>query len=958
MCQRRKFGTSPYQVDGKIRLGENSRHPCSPPVTRLCVSPSYVTRFDSQVAWKNCGFTNAAPRRWASSLVAEDIDMDMDSADDYEYEHDHDYNTDHPLDLESDVLVEEEAPESTRKKKKLTKRQKRKQSLEANISNNNKKALDVKFLHFASLEHDGNGDGNSEVLQELEADFDRLAFDHDLSTFKWISMLEKSLVLKLRQEHEVGSDDGSETPAVSESSNSKNSRAKRKNKASSTDKVKEYWKVALKAVNNTKKVPDDLKDHFLTRMVVGAKATSKLSANAKRNAHANAAHSDDEEDALLLARGRDLAVDHPLLWRRYSAKERKLRVRLSKKLMNEKAQEVESQESTLLSPCQLAILNAVQDRSTSLEYYLNHVRIPQLRRVHREGKTSQERHQEALQLQLLLKERLPESSYRKIIALVQTYVDCFGGELEDNNDGNGNRLVTLQGSPLTPTPMGMEAKNDNNNQQQQQEEEKNNIQQQEQQKKKRKQQKQFRVLLSNLRKALPQGRIHWISKEVADFFYVTTPDEVDAKNDQDGIVSDPVLGHSEANWKEVRDQYVQSFLNLSRLFLELENDVQQQKHQRKATQLEENATKDTLADLDHFLDPHDDPASEKSVLKTFDLVAALTRMDAKQTTTQRVKPRTYIPLEAMAIGDFWKNSSHLEMATFIESQAQQQQDGLQHPGESSTDSRSTIDNKTTINGAPAVVFDNFDNAFPLHPPVDRLVIVDNLPIDMTESRLREAYGRCGAIEQIAIFHSRPDLDPGRRATDSTKKIRNPSSSSRRQKWARPRTPLYAMILYQESASAQKASCDPLRLFGMVLDQHLMRSHRALDMKTLYLEDVPSSIHTVASMEFELNQLLQASDLYVCLDDNHSHNVSLQTKIGGLGNNNRKKQSKNNQLLSYTISFPSFEAAYWSYWKLSREFPLLGRTINPSSSYHLGGPALHWMETPRDSHLYWTRKLNF
>lgn len=195
-----------------------------------------------------------------------------------------------------------------------------------------------------------------------------------------------------------------------------------------------------------------------------------------------------------------------------------------------------------------------------------------------------------------------------------------------------------------------------------------------------------------------------------------------------------------------------------------------------------------------------------------------------------------------------------------------------------------------------------------------------------------------------ICHSRPDLDPGRRATDANKKIRSPSSSSQRQRWSRPRTPLYAMVLYKDEQGAKKAGCDPLRIFGMVLDHHAVRSHRASDMTQLYLEDVPST-HTIASIEYELSQLLHPVDLYVCLDDSgHNH---LRNNEGG---------AKKKHPLSYTIKFPKFEAAYWSYWKLSLELQLL-REDEPSSSL-FGGASLHWMETPQDAQLYWTRKLNF
>ena len=797
---------------------------------------------------------------------------------------------------EEDLIVEEEiVPVLSTKKKKLTKRQKRKQSRSGDLP------LDVKFLHFRNLLQD-NDDNYSQAISELNNDFDKLAFDHDLSKFKWISMLEKSLVLKLKQEQE----ELEQAATLPEAPRSKKGRKKKAK--SKVDKVRDYWKVALKAANNKKKVPDELKQQFLSRMVLGADQSNKNDSIDDALTH------QDRKDATLLARGRELAVDNPLLWRRYSAKERKLRVRLSKKLVQTRADEIvamiDSGAQDQLDPFQESMLAAVEDRSTSLEYYLRHVRIPALNKLHHHDKTADERELEAHVFQQLLKERLPETSYQKLIALVQVYVDCFSNT-SSTSDMDGSTVVNLQGSPFTPIPTAMEE------------------QQNQQKKEQKKQQKQFRVLLSNLRKALPQGRIHWIGHDIADFFYVTAPDEVDLKK-EDVIDSDPILGHSEATWKETRDQYVQSFLNIQKLFLQLEREQEQER--KLGEKAESSSSNLSLSDIDELIDPNEDPSAEKSVVKTFDTVAALTRMDAKKITTQRVKPRTYIPLEAMAVGDTWKNS---EFNHLLEGQTQPL-NGL-----------SANNHSSPINGSSSSSVYG-DDSFPIQPPVDRLVIVDNLPIDMSEFRLREAYSRCGEIENIAIFHSRPDLDPGRRATDAAKKIRNPSSSSRRQKWTRPRTPLYAMILYKDASSAQKASCDPLRLFGMVLDQHLMRSHRASDMTTLYLEDVPWSIQT---MEYELGKLLEASDLYVCLDDSAQH-LNLNTKAGRFGKN-KNNQNRSQELLSYTIRFPSFEAAYWSYWKLSRELSLLQETKT-----QLDSPGLHWMDTPKDSHLYWTRKLNF
>ncbi len=843
-------------------------------------------------------------------MAAEDLILDDDDDDDdYEqyFDDDDQSYTNYELeeDDEIDLIVEEEIAPTTNntKKKKLTKRQKRKQSRSGDLP------LDVRFLHFRTLQDD-----SEEAIRELEQHFEKLAFDHDLSKFKWISMLEKSLVLKLKQEQEEHEQAAAATP---EPPRSKKGR-KKKSKPPKTDRVRDYWKVALKAANNKTKVPEQLKQQFLNRMVLGASDQAANDDTIDTDDAQLLTHQ-DRKDATLLAQGRELAVDNPLLWRRYSAKERKLRVRLSKKLVQTRADEIvatiDSGARDQLDSFQESMLAAVEDRSTSLEYYLKHVRIPALHKLHHHEKTAEQRELEAHVFQQLLKERLPETSYQKMMDLVQTYVDCFGNKNNAASDVDGSRVVTLQGSPFTPIPSAVDE------------------QQKEQTKAQRKQQKQFRVLLSNLRKALPQGRIHWIGHDIADFFYVTAPDEVDPKT-EDVITSDPILGHSEATWNETRDQYVQSLWNIQKLFLQLEKEQEQE---RKLAENANSSSSDlSLSDIDELMDPNEDPSSEKSVLKTFDTVAALSRMDAKKITTQRVKPRTYIPLEAMAVGDTWKKNS--ELYHLLESQTQPL-NGC------STDNPSTF-----VNGSSSSVYG--DDYFPMQPPVDRLVIVDNLPIDMTEFRLREAYSRCGEIENIAVYHSRPDLDPGRRATDASKKIRNPSSSSRRQKWTRPRTPLYAMILYKDASGAQKASCDPLRLFGMVVDQHLMRSHRASDMMTLYLEDVPWSIQT---MEYELGKLLEASDLYVCLDDSAQH-LNLNTKAGRFGKS-KKNPNRSKELLSYTIRFPSFEAAYWSFWKLSRELPLLQTTTTTTTS-KLDSPALHWMDTPKDSHLYWTRKLNF
>ena len=216
--------------------------------------------------------------------------------------------------------------------------------------------------------------------------------------------------------------------------------------------------------------------------------------------------------------------------------------------------------------------------------------------------------------------------------------------------------------------------------------------------------------------------------------------------------------------------------------------------------------------------------------------------------------------------------------------------------------------------------------FPSSPPSKRMVFIDNLPIDVHLDRVKEVYSRCGKVEALELFQLRPDLDPGRVAKHSKKQIR---PAGKRGAWTRSRTPVYGVILFEDEAGYETAVSDPLRIFGMVLDKHLIRSHRPRDMTTLYIENI-SSNHDVTSIEYQLSQILHPQ-LYVCLDMDASH---------------RSRRTKNE--INCAIKFPNFEAAYWAYLKLSQELELLDKD----------DCKLHWMETPHDAMLYWTRQLNF
>jgi hypothetical protein len=391
--------------------------------------------------------------------------------------------------------------------------------------------------------------------------------------------------------------------------------------------------------------------------------------------------------------------------------------------------------------------------------------------------------------------------------------------------------------------------------------------------------RRIQILFSNIR-APTQIYIHLVAPDLADFLYMTIED--DGTNTRNDVVSDPRISDSQKAFDATLEKFIDSFAAVHGI---LWKEFQSNKKEQQETQ--------ELPESE--LDNSDD--SVEAVLESFhDAVAGHDESTASKGKKDVIsmKPRKYVLFEAISLKDFPE----------------------------ATEERATILPST----AP-----DLPN-FPSKSPDGRLVMIDNLPIDINENSLMDAYSRCGPIESLCVFNRRAHLDPGRRSADSRKKIRNPASF--RQQWQRRRTPLYAMILFGDAQSAAKASVDPLRIFGMVLDRHLIRSSPSKDMTRLYLEDISGKNDTTA-IEFQLSQILHP-ELYVCLD------------IDGDQRPSPRKQRQDANSSSCIIQFPDFEAAYWSYLKLSAELELIQE----------GDCALQWMETPRDAMLYWTRKLNF
>lgn len=205
-----------------------------------------------------------------------------------------------------------------------------------------------------------------------------------------------------------------------------------------------------------------------------------------------------------------------------------------------------------------------------------------------------------------------------------------------------------------------------------------------------------------------------------------------------------------------------------------------------------------------------------------------------------------------------------------------------------------------------------------------VVFVDNMPIDMEETDLFDLYSRCGPVQSVQIFNRREELDPGPLSAKKRKerKVQERQSMWRnRRQWKRPRTPVYGQITFTSQEGYESASDAPLRIFGMVIRKHPMRTIRPMDMTSLYLEDIPEGTYSL-DIEHKLSQLLHP-EIYVCLN---------------IGQHDFAEPS------SIEIRFPSFEMAQHAFYRLQ--------------DLDMEGASLHWMRTPHDATKYWTRDYSF
>lgn len=357
--------------------------------------------------------------------------------------------------------------------------------------------------------------------------------------------------------------------------------------------------------------------------------------------------------------------------------------------------------------------------------------------------------------------------------------------------------------------------------------------------------------------------------------------------------SDPRINEAWRDWNAARDDIVRSFLESQRMYVEgmkqgggdKGNEAKEEK-KSSGTTLREQMT-ETIEKLDRLRTRPSDGVK----------IGRDRRQSSEQARGRRKK--VHLVFDAILLNDEW--AMPLDTSLDVDND---------------TLSREKDDGSKIVDGKVQRL-----------PPVDRTIFIDNLPIDIDEEELFDLYSRCGPVESVQIYNLRPDLDPGelsgKQRADLRRKTRYSMSNRPPGSQERKRTPVYGIVTFATDEGYEVATEASLRIFGMVIRRHPVRSIEARDMKRLYVENIPPGFYSL-DIEYKLSRVLHP-DIYVCLDIGH-HDFSEPS--------------------SCEIKFPTFEMAYHSFVKLQQ--------VDMGSDECV----LNWMKMPQNAMGYWTREVGF
>lgn len=236
------------------------------------------------------------------------------------------------------------------------------------------------------------------------------------------------------------------------------------------------------------------------------------------------------------------------------------------------------------------------------------------------------------------------------------------------------------------------------------------------------------------------------------------------------------------------------------------------------------------------------------------------------------------------------------------------------------------------------------HSIPNIPNANRTIMIDNLPIDISNEELETLYSRCGPIRSIHIFNIRPHLDPGKLSKKKLMERRrgnrlSGAAAASMQGKGRVRTPVYAIIEFETDEGYSTATKDVLRIFGMIIRRHAVRSvpvgRNADEVIGRYNLENDDGMPTMRLYIEYLPPGLRSIDLEAIISDALKPYVEL---IPAVGNHHLKKAQ------GCLIQFPTFESAFVSYHILKGvDFGSEECTVN-------------WMKTPGKALQFWTRNI--
>ena len=209
-----------------------------------------------------------------------------------------------------------------------------------------------------------------------------------------------------------------------------------------------------------------------------------------------------------------------------------------------------------------------------------------------------------------------------------------------------------------------------------------------------------------------------------------------------------------------------------------------------------------------------------------------------------------------------------------------------------------------------------------------IVFLDNLPIDITETELLELYSRCGKVDSVQIFNQRPDLDPGpltaaQLMERKKKQLKSVATIGKTvTKWVRPRSPVYAIVNFCDEKGYERAVDDNLRIFGMLIRRHPVRSTPCSRLKSFFLEKIEGG-KPCRELEYELEKAL---GLEIFLQPGQKSGVH----VG-----------------SCEIVFPSFDVA-WKAWGKINKLKIIKKKLAQAQ----------WFRTLKDAEKWWLRERGF